>query len=290
MATNIFLGTSATDVSDWNQTDNWSLTAVPIATDDVVFNSLSAPVDVDTNIDQDTIALTSLTITAGFEGTIGTSTTFLEIRATTVTIGEANGNGSQRLNLDFGSAAAATINVISTPTTGADTNFPPLRLKAANASTDIQINGSTSNVGILDEDDASGTISDIDIINASSVLIGRGCTYSTLTQLDGSDTEVLDATGTTILASGTLTLSGNDAATSITQTGGTCIYNSTGTITTYVGRGGTLDTVQSALARTITTLTKSPGFTFLRHTNVTVTNDNLDTAFETFSIVVSETS
>jgi hypothetical protein len=287
MATRIFLGTSATDPSDWNQTDNWSGATVPVATDDVYFNSLSAPVDVTTNINQSGIALTSLTIDAGFEGTIGTADTFLEIGATDFIIGAGDGNGSQRINIDAGSTTAATINVIRVPTTGADTNYAPLRLKANNASTDIQINGETSNVSILDEDDATGTISDIDIVNSASVLIGRGCTYSTLTQLAGTS-QALEATGTMRCQSGTMTLDGTTAITSVIQTDGTVIWNSTGTCTAYTGRGGLLDTTQTALARTLTTLTKSPGFTILRHTNVTIPNDNLDTDFETYEISVSE--
>ena len=87
-----------------------------------------------------------------------------------------------------------------------------------------------------------------------------------------------------------MTLRGSSAITSITQTDGNLVSNTTGTIADYTGRGGTLDTTQSAIARTITTLTKSPGFTFLKHSAVTITNDDLDTAFETYQISLSETT
>lgn len=288
MADIIFLGTSVTDTSDWDQTDNWSTGTVPVNGDNVYFNNLSAPVQVLANIDQSAITLDSLTITAGFEGTIGDNTTFLQIGADNVLVGGEAGNGSQRINLDLGTNASI-VDVFSTPTTGADTNFSPLRIKANSASTDIQINGSTSNVSIVDEDDATGTVGDINVVNCNSVTIGKGCTYTNFSQLSGT-TEIQEAQGTIVLASGVLTLRGSSAVTSITQTDGTCISNTIGTITTYTGRGGTLDTIQSALARTITTLTKSPGFTLLLHSAVTITNDDLDAAFETYQISLSETT
>jgi len=285
MADKIFLGTG-TVPGDWTATDNWKGGVIPVSTDDVFFNSLSAAVDVDTNLAQSAVVLTSITIDNGFEGTIGDSTTFLEIAATTFTIGGGVGNGSQRLNIDAGSSTAATINVLDMTSTGADVNFAPLRLKAANAATKIQINGETSNVSIFDEADASGTIDDITVILSSNVLIGAGCTYSTFNQLEGT-TEILETVGTNNISEGTVTLRGSSTVTAVVQTDGTVISNTTGTITLYTGRGGLLDTSDSALARTITTLTKSPGFTFNRHSAVTVTNDNLDTDFEVFEIAVN---
>lgn len=288
MADIVFLGTSSTDVADWNQSDNWSTGTVPVSTDDVFFNALSAAVGVTTNLDQSAVALTSLTITAGFEGTIGNSSTFLQIGAVDLEIGSDVGNGSQRLNIDLGTTTASTVDIITTTTTtGADENFAPLRLKANNAGTDIQINGETSNVSIIDEDDVTGTIGDITIFNSSTVLVGRGCTYSNFTQINGT-TEVLESQGANTVAGGTVTLSGSTAVTSVTQTGGICVSNTTGTTTLYTGRGGTLDTVQSSVARTITTLVKSPNFTILRHINVTITNDNLDSDYDTFEIAVTE--
>lgn len=290
MADIVFLGTSTVDVADWNQTDQWSTGTVPVNGDNVFFNALSAAVGLTTNLNQSGVALASLIITAGFEGTIGDSSTFLQIGATILQVGSEVGNGSQRLNIDLGSATVSTVDIITTTTTtGADENFAPLRLKANNASTDIQINGETSNVSIIDEDDATGTIGDIAVLNSSTILIGRGCTYSNFSQVTGT-TEILEAQGANIVSGGQVTLSGSTAVTSVIQTAGTCISNTTGTTTTYTGRGGTLDTTQSALARVITTLVKSPSFTLLRHINVTITNDNLDSDFETFEIAVNETA
>lgn len=286
MSDKIFLGTGA-DVSDYGAGDNWKGGAIPIAGDDVFFNSLSAAVDVDTNIAQSGVVLTSFTVDNGFEGTIGTSTTFLEIAATgAITIGGGEGTGSQRLNIDAGSTTATTINVLDMTSTGADPNFAPLRLKAANASTKIQINGETSNVSIFDEVDESGTIDEIEVILASNVFVGAGCTFTSFNQLDGT-TELAKAQGTINIADGTLTLQGSTTVTAVIQTDGTVISNTTGAITAYTGRGGLLDTSQSALARTITTLTKSPGFTFNRHSSVTVTNDNLDSDFQIFEISIN---
>jgi hypothetical protein len=99
--------------------------------------------------------------------------------------------------------------------------------------------------------------------------------------------QAAEATGSMNIAEGSLTLEGSTAMTQIIQSGGTVNYNSTGTIADYVGRGGTLETTQSALPRTISQLTKSAGFTINRHTNVTITSDLLDADYETFIISVS---
>jgi len=285
MADKIFLGTG-TVPGDWTATDNWKGGVIPVNSDDVFFNSLSAAVDVNANLGQAAVVLDSLTIDNGFEGTIGDSTTFLEIASVLITIGGGAGNGSQRINIDAGSSTASTIDVLDMTSTGADVNFAPLRLKADTASTKIQINGETSNVSIIDEADATGTIDSIEIVQASNVLIGLGCTYTTLNQLEGT-TEVEETVGTINVSEGTITLRGTSAVTAVVQTGGTVVSNTTGTIALYTGRSGLLDTTQSALPRTITTLTKSPGFTFDRHIAVTVTNDNLDTAFQVFEISIN---
>ena len=285
MADKIFLGAGAIP-GDYCATDNWKGGVIPATGDDVFFNSLSAAVDVNAGLNQSAVVIGSITIDNGFEGTIGTSTTFLQVASPLITIGGDEGNGSQRINIDAGSGTASTINVLDIGSTGADQNFSPCRLKANNASTVIQINGETSNVSIIDEDDATGTIATIDIILASTVFIGAGCTFTTLNVLEGT-TEVGEAQGTINVSEGTITLKGTTAITAVVQTGGTVIWNSTGTITAYTGRSGLLDTTDSALARTITTLTKSPGFTFDRHIAVIVTNDNLDTAFQVFEISIN---
>jgi hypothetical protein len=285
MADNIFLGTG-TDPTDWADITNWSLGVIPVNGDRVFFNHLSAPVFVTQNLDQSAVSLLALYITSGFEGGIGDSTTFLQIGATSIVeIGSGEGNGSQTLNIDTG-AVATTIDVLSVPTTGADTNFAPCRIKANNAGTNVQINGETSNVSILDEDDATGTVGNIDIIQASNVELGRGLTYSNLSQLNGV-TEVLETQGTNVVADGEIIFRGSSAVTQIVQTGGDVVSNTLGTIADYVGRGGTLDLTQSALARTITQLTRSPDFTYNYHTNVSIGSELLDSDFETFEISIT---
>jgi len=273
---------------DWTNVANWSTGAVPVASDDVTIDRTSSTID--TNLDQSAITVASLNITAGFSGTLGdvpdsATNEFLQIGATLLTIGEGLGNGSQRLNIDL-AAVVSTINIISASSTGTDFPKAPLRIKANNSSNVIQINGVNSNVAFLDDADDTGALGTINIVNSANVEFGAGATYTSLTMLAGNALS-LEASGTIKIESGTITLEGTGAIATIIQTGGEVVWNSTGTITTYTGRGGTLTTTDSTLARTITTLTKSVGFTFNRNENITVTTDAFDTAYSNFTITLT---
>lgn len=283
----ILYWTGAAADGDWTNTTNWSTGAIPVAADEVTIDRTSD--DINTNIDQNAITLTSLTIAASFQGTIGdipdSVNEFLQISATTLTMGDGTGNGSQRINIDLG-IVVTNINIISASATGADSPKAPLRINADNASNVIQINGINSNVSFLDNADDTGALGTIDVINANNVEIGAGSTYTSLTIIEGTILSS-ETSGTIKISSGTLRLEGSGTISLIEQTGGEIISNTTGTITTYTARGGTLTTTESAIARTITTITQSPGFTFNRNENVTVTNDNFDTVFAEFTVSIT---
>jgi hypothetical protein len=278
--------------SDWNDTTNWSGGAVPVNSDVVYIDRTSDSIT--TNLNQSAVTLNGLFITSNFTGTIGNAPDatdeFLQIAVSSasgnVVIGEGDGNGSARLNLDFGTTAT-NIDIRNTQTTGTDDPKAPLRIKCDNSSCAIQVNGDNANVAFNDDADLSSKdMGAVTVFNASSVYLGPGSVYTTFDQLAGN-VLIDEAQGTHTIQSGTLQLEGTTAITAITQTGGTVIQNSTGTITTYTARGGTLDLQQSAFARTITTLTKSPGFVLRYDDNVTITNDNLDTAYQQPIITVS---
>lgn len=290
MATIYWVGTAGD--GDWNTTTNWSGGVVPVSNDDVIIDRTSDSINL--NIDQSAVSLDSLTITSGFTGQIGSVSTastdeYLQIVVTkadgNLTIGEGAGNGSRLINIDLGSTAAQ-VNIIKANSTGAETDKPPVRLKMNNASNVVQIAGSSSNVGLIENPGDSGALGTVTVLDSNSVTIGSGATFTSFTQKSGATT-ILETSGTLKVSGGTVRTEGTTATTTITQTGGAVTHNSTGTVTTYTGRGGQLDLSQSSFARTITTLTSSPGFTSIRNENVTITNDNLDSDYDTHTISVN---
>lgn len=278
--------------TDWNDTTNWS-GGVPVNGDVVYIDRTSDSIT--TNLNQSAVTLNGLYITSNFTGSIGNdpdsgSNEFLQIAVNgangPVVIGDGNGNGSQRLNLDFGTTDTH-IDIRQTPTTGTDSPFAPLRIKMDNSGSEVQVNGDNSNVAFNDDPSLSSKdMGAVTIFAGSNITIGPGSVYTTLDVVNGN--VLVEATqGTNVIAGGTVQLEGSATVTSITQTGGTVESNTTGIITTYTGRGGILDLQQSAFTRTITTLTKSPGFTVRYDDSVTITNDNLDTAYKQSTITVT---
>lgn len=276
MASIYWVGTAAD--GDWNTTTNWSGSVVPVTSDDVTIDRTTDNIVL--NLDQSAVTLASLTITNSFEGTIGNapdaSLEYLQIGATVLTIGDGVGNGSQRINIDL-AAVVTTCDIKSANSTGTDFPKAPLRIKANNSSNVFQIAGENSTVGFNDEPDLSSqALGAITVINGNNIAFGVGSSYTSLDVYDGNVVSE-ETSGTVKIANGTLRLEGSGAIATVIQTGGNVESNTTGTITTYTARGGTLDLQKSSFARTITTLTKSQGFTLLLDDGVTITNDNLDT-------------
>jgi hypothetical protein len=97
--------TAATGPWHWDNAANWSNAAVPVNSDDAIVENTDVPILY--GLAQTAVTLTSLTINASFTGTIGLPSenaggyeeyraTYLAIKATTVTIGGGEGQGSQR--------------------------------------------------------------------------------------------------------------------------------------------------------------------------------------------------
>jgi hypothetical protein len=287
MATVVWLST-VTD-GDYDSASNWSTGSVPTTGDDVWFNSGSA--DVTTGLTPSLVTYASFNVTQDYTGLIGTESSFLTINSTLVNIGTGTGAGSQRLNIDLGTVAS-TISITDSNGTGADTNRAPIRINCNNTSSDFFIAGATANVGIMDEPDDSGSTGDINIL-AGQVVTGVGVTYTAF-NVSGSGTlvEIKQPTAaqTITVDDGNVTVGGTNAISAVVQRGGNYISNSTGTITTYTLRGGTLDLQQSEEARTITTLAQSPLATTVKHLEgiVTITNYNRDSNYKYYTIAMTE--
>ncbi len=283
MATRIWIGTST--AGDYSVAANWTTATVPEAGDDVVFeNSTQA---VTAGFDQSAIALASFTVKQSYTGAIGTiagsTVVYLQVAATTVTIGDHDGysspTGSNQLLLDFGSSTPATITVHNTATTATDTDIMPLQILAANASTKLFVR--RGKVGVANA--KSGETSTIDTIDSawvtnkasdSQISVGSGVTLETWNQTGGSCTLNSATTTALTLIDGTLTTNGTGTHVVCNIWGGRFTSNSTGTITTLNCRGGVSDFLLSNAARTVTTTDVWPGMTLRSDPAVvTYTND-----------------
>lgn len=261
MATRIWTG--ATD-GDWSDTTNWAGGVVPVATDDVIIDN--GAVDIDEGLNQSAVALNSLTIRNGYTGKIGVedadgaSASYLQVGASTVTIGEGDGDGPGLVKIDLGSTTAAAVTIHDSRSQTTDTTLPkepPLRLKANNASTTLNVRG--GKVGLATEGDATATVGTVTVERAGSgarsadVKLTNGVTVTTVTVQGGAC--VLDAAATTVnVLGGELRTEGSGAITTANVRGGRLVSNSTGTITTLNAYGGAIDFAASRAARTVTTL------------------------------------
>jgi hypothetical protein len=251
---------AATGPNDWGNAANWSTNTVPTTGDDVYFDD-SQVNPVYWGLSQSAVTLNSLNIAATYTGQIGLPLTnsngtpypeyrptYLAIGATTVNIGSGPGQGSQRIKLNFGSVQTA-VNINATDV-GAEVNLEAVLLLGTNASNTLNVNGNSS-VGsaVFGGEVATWLTSTFE--GQAAVRFGAGVTWTTLT----ADTVqvLLNSGGTTLtLNSGQLYFYAG-GLTTLTLQGGSCIWNSTGTLTTAnVVGAGTLDFSQDLRAKTVT--------------------------------------
>lgn len=292
--------TTATGPNFANVAQNWVGDALPVDGDTVVFSNSS--VDVLYGLDLNTITPAAIYIDSTYTGKIGlpvyntaSGGTYFEYRDrflrfcnsgdalnTQVYIGQGNGTGSGRINLDCGSGRATV--VVQRTATGADTNQPAFKFKGTNANNTITVQ--RGSVGIAFDYGDSATISTLKVgyvsneFGDSVVHTGTGATLATV--------DVSGGVVTTRSAITTLTVTGGQvdhlagAVTTLTIEQGRVNYQSTGTITNLrVGGGGNFDCRSSMDARTITnlelhagseyhdpagTVTATNGFDFVRCT------------------------
>lgn len=277
MATRTWIGTDSGNEGDWDTAANWSGASVPVADDDVVFEDSSQSVT--DGLDQSGIGATglaSLNIAQSFTGQIGDADTPLAIDSVIINIGYNNGpgspSGSPLINLLLDDVASTI--TISNTGTSTDSIRPPLRIRANNNTTTLEV--LKGKVGIATETGETTTIGPITIGYTSNkagdadLFIGDGCTLTTIDQKAG-DLVLGSACTTLAFESGKLKTRGSGAITTLNVKGGTATLNSSGTITTMVIDGGAVDFTKSSVARTVTNLKLNPGGT-LKH-------DPADTTF-----------
>jgi len=269
--------TASSGPADASVAANYSTGVLPTTGDDLVFSNsgnscvfgLSA---------LSAVTLNSLSIDQSFTGKIGLARNnpaayveyrpqYLQIGATTVTIGNGPGNGSGRIKIDGGSAAT-TVNVFNSGQP-AETGLKSILWKGTNAANVVNISKGSFAAGYLEGDSASiATLRQGYQTNPggdTDVLLGPGCTLTTIVKTGGS--LVVNSSFTTLAQgpgkAGTTSIIGGTPGT-MTITGGTLVYRTAGNYTTLeVGVKGTADFSQDPRARTGTNTTLNSGGTLL---------------------------
>lgn len=280
MATRTWIGTDSGNEGDWDTAANWSGAAVPVDGDDVYFENSSQGVT--EGFDQADIALASLNIGQSFTGAIGDADDYLDIGAAAVRIGywdgpgnRPNGSGRIKLNLDDDDNTAATV-IIEDTGTPTDADLPSVQLLLIGAST-VEIRKGSAGVACAPGETSVLTSAHVgyttNISGDADLLIGAGCTITTITKT-GGDLILKCAVTTLTNDDGDLMTTGSGAITTVNVNGGTAVLNAIGTIAALnVQDSGIADFTKSAQARTVTTPKVDPSGTIKYDPNVvTMTN------------------
>lgn len=276
--TKSWIGTASGNAGDYGTAANWSPSGVPVNGDDVIIANSSQGITA--GFDQSLVILNSIVIDLSYTGLIGDGASdFLQIAASSAVIGQRRSStgsfaGSKRLNLDFGSSTACQITVNGTASRGQDQNRQPLRIRAVNSATDLQVYSGA--MAISDDSDNSSTFGDISV-NLGSVSIGAGVTLTNLitsggiVNIDSSVTSADIKGGTVNFFDG---IAANTIGTLTVSDAGIVNHFASGTITTLAHNGGTVDLTKTQLSKTVTNYTANTGAVLITDTStVTLTND-----------------
>ncbi|KKN18571.1 hypothetical protein LCGC14_0954360 [marine sediment metagenome] len=250
----------------WDTAANWSLGAVPVATNDVVFENSS--ISCLYGLSQSGATLASLIQFQTFTGTIGLPRnntadvsnpyveyrpTYLAVEITTVYLGLGDGAGSGRIKLDTG-AVQTDVNIDNSGTV-METGIPAILWKGTHVLNTMQVDkgsvgvcwfgGETANLSTLKVGYTDTVATD------SDVSCGSGLAAGTTLDIDGGMVSI-DATLVSVAQrDGILDMNKAAAITSeIVIAGGTTNWKSIGTFASViVSDGGVLDCRKNNRAR-----------------------------------------
>ena len=235
--------TAATGPNDFTNAQNWSTGTAPANSDTLVFDNGSIACCYNINS-----SLTGVTVyvNPGYSGTIGLpyinsngSVTYSEYRTTALTLagGTAviNAPNCQQCNLAFG-ANTTTVRVLATGSRLTST-IPVVLITGGNGSSALDV--TKGDVGVAYYLGQTATFPTVSTGYSTSpptdanVVLGAGCTLTTVTKNGGVMT--VSASATTItqdVYGGSITLTDAMAVTTVNIYAGTCYLNTTGTIAT----------------------------------------------------------
>ena len=282
--------TAATGPFYWDNADNWDTGAVPVDSDDIVFDQNSGSVKY--VLDQGAVTPNSISIREGWDGEIGlpqinddaVGNPYVEYRATALKIGNSGDANPYTVTIDSSKLAGArfdfdtgqvTVNVFNTGPE-LDDGTPNVILKGSHASNQVNVNrGSVGVAHLPGETAVVATLRVGFVVNVagdSNVKCSDGVTLTTINQ-QGGFLEIATATTLIDMTDGELTVL-DGAHTAINVDGGICLYRSTGTLTTLnAGNGGTADFSRDMRDRTVTNCNVFAGASVLdQFQTVTFTN------------------
>ena len=241
MAVRTWAGNDATTPYDWSVAANWAEGAVPVSTDEVVIPAGSQKITAGLN--QSAVTLAGITVEAGYDKDIGSSTG--ELRVALSAPASIQTSGGQQF-FDFG---ASNVNIEVLGSGGASTGQRAVNFIGSNLATVSVVGGS---VGIATAPANSATVATLRVLGGN-VWIGDNTTLTTVNLYNGTLLQQCGSTTTTVYG-GQLTTKGSGTVGTFNIYSGVATLSSTGTITTLNGYGGELDFGGSGLARTVTTL------------------------------------
>lgn len=269
--------------SDASLAGNYSPSGLPVNGDDLFFTNSAVGILYNLNA-LSGVTLNSLTWDTTFTGQAGLPTynpsgyteyrpTYFSVSSTTETFSAGTGGGSQRIQRNQGSAAWA----VSVAATGSGpTGRPALLLKGTNAANTLEIVKGSVGVAI-DPGETSNFSGGVNIGYTNSpktdvtLSLGSGVTLGPVT-MNGGQVTIRSNTTTLTQRDGTLNILGTAAVTTLDVEGGTCYYQSSGTIGTLtIGVDGTVDFSKDPSSRTVTNATV---YGDLEDPNHTVTHTN----------------
>lgn len=213
----------------WGTAGNWAEAAVPIDGDDVfIQGSVSI-----TGSDQSATELASLRVSPHYTGDIGSSGTYLQIDAVTF---DYAGHGSAYINGIFttlrvtGAVGDTALNMLGSVVTARITG------EAVNG---LITFGNSMVLDLLEVQSAGGTRIDL-----GTGILTAAAGAPSLT-MDSGQVECSSALATVEMVGGSLTHDTGAIATLQLESLATCIYKSSGTITTLTVYGGLFDGTQN---------------------------------------------
>jgi hypothetical protein len=253
---------------------NWAGGALPATGDDIVFDTGNS--DALYGLAQSAVTPNSISILPGYTGKIGLPAVnvdnatapyfeyrpqYLQYGTTGVggTVSVTLNGGAGRIKLDQGSAPAVW-NVLNSAQR-LESGVPAILLKGSNAANALNLN--KGDVGVAFFGGETATLVTVNVgyetnpAGDSTLWLGPGVglANAAIVQTGGNLTVNSATSGTASITQydGNLTLQ-SGAQIGLSVLGGTCVYNSTGTLsgTPVVGGSGTLDFSQDLRAKTVT--------------------------------------
>jgi hypothetical protein len=252
------LVTAATGPWHFDNANNWDTGSVPVDGDTIYIDNTDGAILY--GLDQSAVEPAAMYIAQSFTGTIGLPETnendyheyrsqYLTIGPLILQIGAGAGSGSGRIKINSGSDPVA-LTVFNSGSAVDD--VPAILWKGTDATNALVQTGGDLGVAVYGAEAAT-----LATINKSggSLLCGAGVTLSGALTHAGGGLAVNSAIATSLTqTAGDTLIEGTGAVAQLTLQGGTCVYNTTGTLggATVVAGDAILDFGQNPVAKTVT--------------------------------------